>query len=487
MTYEYIIWLEIHIKLHTRHKIFCFCENTQDFDSTAPNTHICPTCTAQPGSLPIINKECIDTAIRLWHIFGSELNKQFSRDRKSYFYPDSPTGYQITQFAQPIIKWGKVSFYTDNFQHEHTAPIHEAHLENDTAKTITIDGTTYIDFNRSGGPLIEIVTEPYFTNDDQVIEFLKELQRLVRWNDIGYADLEKGQMRVDVNLSVKPIGQKQLGVRNEVKNLNSFAAIRKAIAYEYQRHSEILAQWQTIEQETRWRDDTKGQTYTLRSKEQAHDYRYFTEANLPAVDPTTIDREAKSEIVRWFDRIRQLKEFGFHKEYIHGLMNNEFLYGWFQDAIKEWYDPKTLAKRLLWPIAAVYNEWGETSIKLTTQTFVEFVDTVTKNNINDNVAKQIMEEILQWHRLDYAMQRHIDINQVGGESIRRRDIHELIDENEKAFEDYKGWKTTTKAFFVWLLMKKTKWSINAGIANTLVWKVLDERVAWKHFMTSDTE
>ncbi len=470
--YEYIIWLEIHIKLHTKHKIFCHCENTQDFDNTTPNTHICPTCTAQPGGLPLINPECINTAIRLWHIFNAELNKNFSRDRKSYFYPDSPTGFQITQFHEPIIKWGQVHFYTNNFQTENSINIHEAHLENDTAKTITIDGTTYIDFNRSGGPLLEIVTKPEFTSDDQVIEFLKELQRIIRRNDIGYADLEKGQMRVDVNLSVKPMGSRELGVRNEVKNLNSFASIRKAIAHEYQRHTNMINNNQIIEQETRWRDDTKWETYTLRSKEHAHDYRYFPEGNLPRVNANTINRNPQMDITSWYKRIKLLVDFGFHKEYIHGLLNNEFLYEWFSIAYHKWFDAKLVAKRLMWPIASIYNEGWENNMKLTAQTFIDFLDTITKNTLNDMVAKKIMQELIEkWgHPWEIA-------TQYLSATIDEKDILSIIDtiiqDNPKALEDYKWGKLTTIAFFVWQLMKVTKWSLDASVAKTMFEKKLN--------------
>ena len=273
--FEFIIWLEIHIKLATAHKIFCHCENTQDFENTTPNTHICPACTGQPGGLPIINPECIDSAIKLGTLFGSTLDQGFTRDRKSYFYPDSPAGFQITQFHNPIIRWGVVNFFTDHFQTQQSIHIHEAHLENDTAKTITINGTTFIDFNRSGGPLIEIVTQPEFTNEDQVIEFLKELQRMVRWNDIGFADLEKGQMRVDVNLSIRKVWETTLGTRVEVKNINSFSSIRKAIQYEFQRHQEVINNGSKVDQETRVRDDMAVKTYILRSKKNAHYYMYF--------------------------------------------------------------------------------------------------------------------------------------------------------------------------------------------------------------------
>jgi aspartyl-tRNA(Asn)/glutamyl-tRNA(Gln) amidotransferase subunit B len=465
--YHYIIWLEIHIKLSTKHKIFCNCENTQDFESTPPNTHACPTCTAQPGGLPTINPECIQTAIRLWHIFDSELNKNFKRDRKSYFYPDSPTGFQITQFAEPIIKGGKVQFYTDNFQTPQEIHIHEAHLENDTAKTITIDGTTFIDFNRSGGPLIEIVTKPEFKSEDQVIEFLKELQRVVRWNDIGYADLEKGQMRVDVNISTKQTDSQILGTRVEIKNINSFAAIRKAIQYEFQRQSALLSSGKSVDQETvRW-DDPSGTTMTMRSKEQAHDYRYFSENDLPLLNPTSIERDKKFETISGYDIITQFLGFGFQKEYIHGLLNNELLYNWFQHALKQAYEPKFIAKRLLWPIASMLNEGWENNLKLTRDQFISFLAIIQKQSINDNIAKQILEKILEsWESLEEVV-ASFESNKVDMLQIQEM-IEQIITDNTKAVSDYQWWKTTTIAFFVGQLMKATKGTIDPWQAKELM-------------------
>lgn len=451
--YEYIIWLEIHVKLATKHKIFCMCENSQDFDNSTPNSHICPTCTAQPGALPIINPECIQTAIRLWHIFHSELNRNFARDRKSYFYPDSPAGFQITQFREPIIQWWALTFYSDNFQKEHTIAIHEAHLENDTAKTITIDGTTFIDFNRSGGPLIEVVTKPEFKRDDEVVEFLKELQRVVRLNSIWYGDLEKGQMRVDVNISVRKQGEEKLGTRVEVKNINSFASIRKAIEYEFERHQKILKDWGIIDQETRGRDDSTNQTYSLRSKENAHDYRYMPENDLPKIDPASIDRDQWEIYISWYKRISQLKSFGFQKEYIYGLMNNELFYSWFDKAIAKWIDPKMTAKWILGPIANVYNIGWEDNINISEEDFQTFLRKISQEKVPDTIAKQIMEELLKGRSIEdsftaFASQwgDEVDLNQI---------ITHVLISNPSIVEQYKWGKKTVIMFLLGQVMKAT--------------------------------
>lgn len=477
MSFEYIVWLEIHTKLSTKHKIFCYCENSQDFDNTTPNTHICPTCTAQPGALPIINPECVATAIRLWHIFNAELNKNFKWDRKSYFYPDSPVGFQITQYQEPIIKWGKLQFFSKDFQTEYNIAIHEAHLENDTAKTITIDGTTYIDFNRCGWPLIEIVTKPEFSNDDQVVEFLKELQRIIRWNNIGFADLEKGQMRVDVNLSVRPTWSNELWVRTETKNLNSFASIRKAIAYEFARHVQLINNGQKVDQETRGRDDLKGETYSLRSKEQAHDYRYFTEADLPQINPETINRNAPDVIISWYNRIKELKEEWFSKEYIYGLLNNEFLLGWF-DALSNNYeeklngiDKKTRAKRLLGQIASAYNEGGEKALEhIHLGDFVRFLQEVKKWSYTETKLKEILADAIESKWWNYP--------ETTGASFSEEQINTFIEtivsENSKAVDDYRNWKEAIIWFLVGKLMKLTNGEYQANDLKALWEKKLKQ-------------
>lgn len=217
------IGLEIHMKLKTINKMFCQCKNEQNFDDLQANTHICPVCTGQPGALPTLSKEVLDKALLLGKALKCTINTTSQFDRKSYFYPDLPMGYQITQLYHPTCTEGQVSFFVDaSYEQERLVHILEAHMECDTAKMIHLGGQTLLDFNRAGTPLVEIVTKPDFTTMDEVVEFLKELQRIVRYNDIADADLEKGQMRADVNISLRKNEQDPLGVRIEMKNMNSF-------------------------------------------------------------------------------------------------------------------------------------------------------------------------------------------------------------------------------------------------------------------------
>ena len=272
------IWLEIHIKLSTPNKLFCRCANVQNFVDLEPNTHICPICTAQPGALPTVSMECIDKAIQLGRLLKCTIQDGFYFDRKNYFYPDLPMWYQITQLSRPININGQMDYWIDNYKTKKTAKITQAHLENDTAKSIYHEDMTLIDYNRAGTPLVEIVTWPDFHTHEEVVEFLKELQRLIKWNDIWSADLDKGQMRVDVNISVSP--DDTLGTRVEVKNINTFASIRNAINFEVARQTELINNGGRVTQETVRRHDPSGQTISMRSKEDAHDYRYFPEPDI---------------------------------------------------------------------------------------------------------------------------------------------------------------------------------------------------------------
>lgn len=274
------IWLEIHLKLKTACKIFCRCKNEQDFDSP-PNQNICPVCTWQPWALPILNQECVDKAVLFWQLINADIQQTSSFDRKNYFYPDLPMGFQITQFYHPIIKNWTVNYRIKWFEEEKKTDIHEAHLENDTAKMIHENNASLLDFDRAGTPLLEIVTEPTFQSAEEAVEFAKEIQRLARRNEISDADMEKGQMRIDVNLSIRPDFSSPLWTRTEMKNINTFNAMKRAIETEFLRQKKEIESWHQISQETRRWDDMKGESFVMRSKEDALDYRYFPEPDLP--------------------------------------------------------------------------------------------------------------------------------------------------------------------------------------------------------------
>jgi aspartyl-tRNA(Asn)/glutamyl-tRNA(Gln) amidotransferase subunit B len=239
--YELVIGLEIHLRLKSSSKLFCGCSNVHDIDDLQPNTHICPFCTGQPGALPVLQLPALTLALKLGKLLHCDIKQYSSFDRKSYFYPDLPSGYQITQYYEPTCVDGQLACYIDNeFSQSKSIRIRDAHMEIDTAKTTREGDEILIDRNRSGTPLVEVVTEPDFRSADEVIGFLKELQKSVQWNDIADAQMEAGQMRCDVNISIRPQGSQTFGTRVEMKNMNSFSAVRRAIEVEYARQIELL-------------------------------------------------------------------------------------------------------------------------------------------------------------------------------------------------------------------------------------------------------
>ena len=449
------IWLEIHVKLSTPNKLFCRCANVQDFVNLEPNTHICPICTAQPGALPTVSMECIDRAIVLGKILNCTIQDGFYFDRKNYFYPDLPTGYQITQISRPININGQMDYRVDNYKTKCTAKITQAHLENDTAKSIHHENMTLIDRNRSGTPLVEIVTWPDFHTHEEVVEFLKELQRLIKWNNIWSADLDKGQMRVDVNISVSP--NDTLGTRVEVKNINTFASIRNAINYEVSRQTELINNGGKVIQETVRRHDPSSQTISMRSKEDAHDYRYFPE---PDIRPIHIVNNIHNEdsLTSWNNIyissaiIYQMLDWWFNKEYINWLIQNQDIYIYFKLLVDKWIDAKTAAKRIVWSLMSYCANSEISTSKISLDRFEVFVQDVIKYNLKDTNAKIVLENMVTENiSSQSAISKH------WFDKVEELDYiwlsHQAMDANLAIVEQYRSGKTPVIMFLVWQVMK----------------------------------
>ena len=472
MTRLLTIGLEIHIKLKSKTKIFCQCENQQNFETLLPNTHVCPVCTGQPGALPVLTQDVLRKSLLLGKALNCTINPVSTFDRKSYFYPDLPMGYQITQLYHPTNTNGTVSFFLNNFTEQKTVHILDAHMECDTAKMIHNGWEAMIDFNRAGTPLVEVVTNPDFTSTDEVVEFLKELQRIVRYNDIADADLEKGQMRVDVNISVRPSLDAPLGTRVELKNLNSFSAIRRAIENEEARQIAIYESQNTFSQQTRRRDDSKGESFLMRSKEDALDYRYFPEPDLPALvlDKDLLQNLANTALEIPYEIIKIFKEqYGFNKEFINGLIWDKTTLDYF--LARENIDPRTAAKWICGPIAARRTEnFTEISeLAFTPEQFDIFLQIAAKGEILESQLKVIMDEMIATGKDAELIikEKWFDAPAIDTDSINSI-IDTILLENPSIVEQYKGGKTTTLWFFVGQVMKKTGGKINPQTAASLV-------------------
>lgn len=464
--YIVTIGLEIHIKLKSINKMFCQCKNEQNFDTLAPNSNICPVCTGQPWALPTISNEVIQKALLLGKALQCKINTTSTFDRKSYFYPDLPMGYQITQLYKPTNGNGKLHFFLDNYTTEKIIHIQDAHMECDTAKMIHHKWEALLDFNRAWTPLIEIVTLPDFRSTEEVTEFLKELQRIVRYNDIADADMEKWQMRVDVNISIRKSENDALWTRVEVKNINSFWAIRRAIDHEYKRQAEIYDSWNSFEQQTRWWDDTKGESYLMRSKEDALDYRYFPEPDLPPLEITKerLTRLEEQKIDIPYAIIKTFKEtFNFNKEYINALIGDKKVLDYFTACAEEINDPKVIAKRIAWPIAARMKENNKTIDELPfwKEKYKEFLQEAQTGNSIESQLKIVMEEMLITGKSvkEILKEKWFDTPSINEQDLKSI-AQKVINENPTIVEQYKKGKTTTIWFFVGQIMKLCSWKVN---------------------------
>ncbi len=475
MVYSLTIGLEIHCKLLTDSKVFCRCRNEQDFDTLPANTHICPVCTGQPGALPTLSKDSIQKAAALGMLLGCEQQASSHFDRKSYFYPDLPMGYQITQFNKPLNIKGKVLYHSLDYSETLYATITQAHLECDTAKTATVNGEILLDFNRAWTPLVEIVTDPAFHSADEVHAFIREMQRTLTYYNISLAEMDKWQMRCDVNISIS--NSDELWTKVEIKNMNSISAIKKAIAYEYTRQSQLLDAWGKIDQETRWRDESTNKSYVMRSKENALDYRYFPEPDLPPVVFSAEDAARAKETI-WEPiaaKIERYKtSYWFNKEYINWVLTDSAVTHIFETCVASWHDPKVVAKYLVNYVLA-YTNIGTLHISHTpfsTDAFMEFLWSISTQNLSDNIAKQVITLYLEtWKPIQEcidtfisAQPHEIDLPQI---------VSTIIQDNQKVVDEYKAGKKTAIWFLIWQVMKKTWGAVQPQAVQKLFEDILD--------------
>jgi aspartyl-tRNA(Asn)/glutamyl-tRNA(Gln) amidotransferase subunit B len=418
--YQPVIGLEIHIELATQSKMFCGCP--ADHFGVKPNTHCCPVCLGLPGALPVPNKKAIEWTIVLGLALGCEIPSESKFDRKNYFYPDLPKGYQISQYDLPLCLGGKMMLGNGK-----EIRIRRVHLEEDTGKLLhtEIDGgkCTLIDFNRSGVPLLEVVTEPDFENIEEVDEFLKKLQRIVRYLEISSADMEKGSMRLEPNISVRPDGQKELPIyKVEVKNINSFRFAKKAIEYEILRQIKLLEKGETPPQETRGWNEPKNETFSQRSKEEAQDYRYFPEPDIP---PMSFDETQVSKLRDQIPELpdaktaRFIKKYGLSEYQANILTETKELADYFDKALKAATDQKIHGIQIAnWLINK-------------------------KSDIQNVTPESLIEQII-------ISKETMDVSD---EDLEKA-VNEVLAENQKAVEDFKKGKTGVLGFLIAGVVKK---------------------------------
>lgn len=471
------IWLEIHIRVKSKTKMFCSCTNAVAL-AEEPNINVCPVCMWFPGMLPALNKE----VVRLWMIGGMmmwcEINKVSRFDRKTYFYPDNPTAYQITQLYEPIVwKWS-VKVIVDDQVREFA--IHHMHLENDAWKLVHAGWKTLCDFNRAWSPLMEIVTDPVFHDREEVMEFLKELQKLMRAGWVSDADMEKWQMRCDVNISVAPEGSSELWSRTETKNVNSFSAIWRVIDHESKRQINILESGWVVDQETRWWDDETGTSKSQRSKEDAMDYRYFPE---PDLLPLVLDDEFIAEARAWIPelpiekRLRYLNEYWLWVDDARLLTTTRELSEYFDELVKLTNDPKKSCSYITSTIIAMINESSEINsideLRFDIKELVRVIQLINNKELSSTNAKQVIDELFKnWWETDIIVDEN-NLRQKNDTEALEKIVDEVLANNSAQVQDYKWWNVNIFGFFVWQCMKASKWQGNPVIFNELLKKKLD--------------
>ena len=481
--YKPTIGLEIHTELKTKTKMFCGCLNFSvnlEQIENQPNINICPVCLAHPGTLPAPNKEAIKSVVKLGLALGGKIAKISKFDRKNYFYPDLPKGYQISQYDQPFVLGGMLN----------SVKITRVHLEEDTARLIhSEDGkSSLVDFNRAGVPLMELVTEPDIKNGKEAVYFAKELRLIMKYLGISNADMEKGQMRVEANISISK--DKKLGTKVEIKNLNSFRAVEEAIDYEIKRQEDVLEKEEKVVQETRGWDENKKSTFSQRLKEEAHDYRYFSEPDIPSFDFSKSDfiniEELKSFIPELpvQKRERFIKEYGLKPDQVEILVEDKLLGNYFEQAISELFleigeDNKEKNINLLFnyltsDVKGYLNELkiGIESLKITSENFADLIVLIIKGEISSRIAKDLIKDMHLTGNDPRRIIQEKGLGQISDEETIGKIIEEVIAENQKAFDEYRQGNENVLQFLVGKTMGKLKGRGNPAKIIEIIKKII---------------
>ena len=468
MEYEAVIGLEVHIQLLTKTKIFCSCST--DFGAP-PNTHVCPVCLGMPGVLPVLNKQVVEFAIKLGLALNCKINR-FSRfARKNYFYPDLPKGYQISQYELPILEGGYVEIFVDGEYKQ--IGLERIHMEEDAGKTIHRPDGSYVDLNRAGVPLLEIVSLPVMHSPKEAGEYLRSLRRIVRYLGICDGNMEEGSLRCDANVSVRPKGETKLGTKTELKNMNSFKHVEKALEYEIERQIEVLEDGGKIVQETRLWDENKGITKPMRSKEEAFEYRYFPD---PDLVPILIDDEWIRRVEKELPELpkdklnRFIKDYGIKEEDARVLVEEKELADYFEKAAEGYKNPQTIANWILSELLGYLNkdnkEISQTLIK--PEQLRSLVELIDKGTISGKIAKSVFKEMYETGKEPEKIVKEKGLVQITDKGELEKIIDEIIAANPKAVEQYKSGKKNTIGFFVGQVMKKTKGKANPKIVNEIL-------------------
>ncbi len=468
--YEIVIGLEVHAELSTKTKIFCSCPT--EFGGN-PNTHTCPICMAMPGTLPVLNEKVVEYAVKAGLATNCEIARDSKNDRKNYFYPDLPKSYQISQFDKPLCERGYIEINLDNDEKK-IIRLTRIHIEEDAGKLNhnEFGGGSLVDLNRAGVPLIEIVSEPDLRSAKEAEEYLRKLKSILEYIEVSDCKMQEGSLRADVNVSVRKKGAKEFGTRTEMKNMNSFRSIVRAIEYEADRQIEVLEEGGVIEQETlRW-DDVSGRTFSMRDKEDAQDYRYFPDPDLVAI---RLSEEYIENIRKNLPelpesrKVRYIQEFGLSEKDSNMLTSSKYLSNMFEAAEKVCKNAKAVANWLLSDVSRILNEKEiePEQIPFTAEQLAKMIILIDKGTISSAIAKKVLEELFENPKDPEEIIKEKGWIQISDEGAIKEVVTKILEANPQSIADFKAGKDKALGFLVGQAMKETKGKANPQMLNKM--------------------
>ena len=467
--YEVIIGLEVHAELSTKSKIFCSCPT--QFGGN-PNTHTCPICMAMPGALPVLNEKVVEYAVKAGLATNCEISRNCKNDRKNYFYPDLPKSYQISQFDKPLCEHGFIEIEVDGEKKK--IGLTRIHIEEDAGKLNHDDfsGDSLVDLNRDGVPLIEIVSEPDLRSTEEVDKYLKKLKSILEYIEVSDCKMQEGSFRADVNVSVRKVGETKFGTRTEMKNMNSFRSITRAIEYEVDRQIDVLENGGKVDQETlRW-DDISGKTFSMRSKEEAQDYRYFPEPDLVAIK---LSEEYIENIKNNLPELpesrkeRYLNDYKLSEKDANIITASKYLSNLFEEATKLSGNHKTVNILIISDISRILNEKEieASQIPFTSENLAELVCLIDKGDVSSSIAKKVLEELFENPKSPKEIIAEKGLAQISDESAILQVVDKVLEANPQSVADYKAGKDRALGFLVGQAMKETKGKANPQMLNKM--------------------